>query len=308
MTLIYVCATFCAPIWGAPATPDGVLNSLQGDVSVNGLPVRAFDAGKARLEVGGSIQTGEGMAEMLLTPGAFLRLGNRSVLNLEAAGPTDVRAKLTQGEALIEVVDLQAGLVVEQNGAIAVIRKPGLYDFNAKRARIDVYAGEAELKTDRSRAVAGKGVGIKAHDLREFKAAPNPGSALLAWSNLRSEQLSRESWASAAEASSDAAKPNSAGPAWYWNPWSASYTFLSASGFVTGPFGWPYYSPCYAPNAIPTHRGGDSYLYGLPVLGNQGPANPVETPGVVRPPTVPLTAPGVPQFPNNRFNSNPRGG
>jgi hypothetical protein len=148
-------------------------------------------------------------------------------------------------------------------------------------------------------SIAGKGFGARTRRLRESQTKPDPGNPLYSWSKIRDEQLSSESAASAQTYPGGAGSWH--GPAWYWNPWSASYTFLSASGFVTGPFGWPYYSPGYAPDYVPVHRGGDSWPYGPPVL--TGP-EPMRMPGpspINRPPAVPLTAPGVPGFPNNRF-------
>jgi len=57
-------------------------------------------------------------------------------------------------------------------------------------------------------------------------------------------------------------------------------------------------------NTIPEHRGGDLFLYGPPVrqLPSAGiPSPPAYSP----PPAVPLTAPGVPSFPNSRGPGRP---
>ena len=167
---------------------------------------------------------------------------------------------------------------------------------------VAVYAGQARLNKDDQQLVATAGLGVGTRRFRVFRTSPDPGNALLSWSRSRSEQLSWESRLSAQENSGAA---RSRGPRWLWDPWSASYTFLSASGFVTGPFGWPYFSPGYAPDSIPVHHG-DSWLYGPPVLsspglpGGSGPAQPLEPERGNATPTVPLTAPGEPRFPSNR--------
>ena len=239
------------------------------------------------------------MAEILLAPGSFLRLGEQSKLTLETIGTPDVRVRLDSGEALLEVIALPVPIVVKQDGVSAVIRKPGLYEFDQKHSAMRVYAGEADLSKGGRRTIASQGISVGVRSLRKYALSPIPGDPLLSWSRIRSEQLSDESAASAL------AYPGGAGwqsANWYRVPWSGSYTFLSASGTVTGPFGWPYYSPGYTPNAIPAHPPGDLYLYGPPVPANPmtAPQQPVPHGPGTSPYTVPLTAPGVPQFPSNR--------
>lgn len=285
---------------GTGSPQPGTLNSFTGEVWMNGVHAGPVSAGRTTLEAGRAIRTGDGTAELLLTPGTFLRLGNHSELTLEAPGPPEIRVRLRNGEAMVEVLDWNAPIVLAQNEVTVVIRKPGLYDFDEKRGLMAVYAGEAQVSRNGRQIVATGGFGVRMRQFHEFQARPNAGSTLYSWSSLRSEQLSSESAASAQTYPGGAGGWH--GPAWYWNPWSASYTFLSASGAVTGPFGWPYYSPGYTPNYIPSHGGGDSYLYGPPVVPTPGPARTIEPGRNSATPSVPLTAPGVPQFPNNRFD------
>jgi hypothetical protein len=248
------------------------------------------------LEAGGALQTGQGMAEVLLSPGIFVRLGARSDFTLETSGTSAIKCKLAKGEALVEVVEASPALTIQQNGVSARLRRPGLYEFNEKRALIAVYVGESLLNKDGRQLVANTGTGVGARGFRVFRTSPDPGSALFSWSRSRAEQLSNESRVSGPVAA------QSNGPQWHWDRWSASYTFLSASGFVTGPFGWPYFSPGFAPASIPGHRG-DAWLYGPPILPNRvgryGPSPLSRDPGT-QTPIVPLTAPGEPHFPTNR--------
>ena len=279
----------------------GTLNAIAGEVSINGVPVDAISGIPIALK-GGVIRTARGMAEILLSPGSVLRLGNASELTLETAGKPEVRARLRRGEALLEVLDAGGALTIEQNGVTTAVQDSGLYEFDQKRSVIAVYAGEAGLNKNGQRLVLHAGFSVGTHRFRVFPARPDRANALFAWSRSRSEQLSSESRSSAQDNTGAARSP---GPRWHWDPWSASYTFLSASGFVTGPFGWPYFSPGYAPDSIPVHRG-DSWLYGPPVLSSPdrprgfGRARPIEPERGNVAPTVPLTAPGEPRFPNNR--------
>lgn len=288
------------PSAGSPGP--GTLNAVTGEVSIDGVPLNPISAVRATMEGGRIIRTGEGMAEILLSPGSLLRLGKASELKLAMAGTPGIKAELRRGEALLEVLDAGAPLAMEQSGVTATVGKPGLYEFNQKRSLIAVYAGEARLNKEGKQLVANAGFAVRTRGFRVSRASPDPGGGLFLWSRSRSEQLSSESRASAQENSGAAP---ALGPQWHWDPWSASYTFLSASGFVTGPFGWPYFSPGYAPDSIPVHRG-DSWLYGPPVLsspgvsGGSGPAIPIRPERGNATPTVPLTTPGEPRFPSNR--------
>jgi hypothetical protein len=275
-----------------------VLNSFTGNVWINGMPPGPIDTGRIRLGTGQDIKTKDGMAELLLTPGSFLRIGNQSDLTLESVEASGVRLRLLSGEALMEVLDAQPSILVEQSGSVALLQRPGLYGFDARRNEMSVYVGEARLSRNGIHNTIAADHGVKLHSLREFPAKPIPSNALWAWSNLRSKQLSGESAASAQAIGMNSGERRSS--SWFWDVWAGSYTWLSASGAVTGPFGWPYYSPGYTPNSIPVHQG-DSYLYGPPANRAPGIAQPAAPDYGRSPAAVPLTAPGVPQFPNNRF-------
>jgi len=299
---VLICSTaWAAPLPSAAPARPGTLNAITGEVWLNGMRVDPTRLRLGTLEAGGALKTGQGMAEVLLSPGGFLRLGARSEFTLEAIGTSEIKGKLAKGEALVEVLDASAALTIEQNGVSARLRKPGLYEFNEKRALIAVYAGESQLNQHDKQLIADTGAGVGTRRFRVFRTSSDPGNTLLSWSRSRSEQLSSESRASAQENTGAA---QSTGPQWHWDPWATSYTFLSASGFVTGPFGWPYFSPGYAPDSIPVHRG-DTWLYGPPIMPNPVPVggygpSPLSHESGNRTSTVPLTAPGEPHFSNNR--------
>ena len=105
-----------------------------------------------------SITTLNGKAEILLTPGVFLRLGPNSSARLVAAGLTDTQVQLEQGRAMIEVDEYLPGnhlRVLEGTFAIDVEKK-GLYDFDVARNQIRVFDGEATI-TENGRRVTIKG-------------------------------------------------------------------------------------------------------------------------------------------------------
>jgi len=230
--LVYSIALADSP----PVTvPPGTLNAVSGEVSINGIPVNSIsEQVRAAPEAREIIRTRQGMAEILLNPGSFLRLNTASELTLETDRAPEIRATLLKGEALVETLDAGAALIMEQDGVSAVLRHPGLYEFNKKRSTIGVYAGQVRLKKADKQLTANAGFGIRTSGFLVFPTSPDPANALYLWSRSRSQQLSRESRVFAQESSG---VTPSTGPQWHWDPWSRSYTFLSASGFVTVPFG-----------------------------------------------------------------------
>ena len=60
------------------APPPGTLNYVEGQVSVQGQIQSPKSVGSTYLEPNQVMDTGKGNAEMLLTPGVYLRLGHNS--------------------------------------------------------------------------------------------------------------------------------------------------------------------------------------------------------------------------------------
>src|SRR6266700_3014378 len=83
-------------VWAAEIPQPGRVNYIEGQASLNGaaLPDRA--AGNARLYPGQALTTQNGRAEILLTPGIFLRTGDRSAVEMVSPGLTHTVVTLKQ--------------------------------------------------------------------------------------------------------------------------------------------------------------------------------------------------------------------
>jgi hypothetical protein len=226
----------------------GTLNYVEGQVTIAGQPATPQSIGSVQLEPGQVMQTGQGRAELLLTPGVFLRLGDNSSLRLISPNLGDTRVELLQGRAIVEVTEIfkDNNLWVLLDGASARLDKEGLYSFDADARQVRVLDGEASvqvndhavnLKKDRALVLA------QPFKTMHFDAkAQTAQDPLYAWSNLRSEYE--------AEASMQSARtifvgggPYWYGPGWYWNPYWSMYGFIPGDGIWYSPFGWPFYSP-----------------------------------------------------------------
>jgi hypothetical protein len=229
-----------------PAQP-GTVNYVEGAVSLNGQPLNSKDVGNATLAPGQELTTANGKAEILLTPGVFLRVDNNSEVKLVNPSITLTQVELEKGRAGVEVDEIhdQNDLQVIDAGVTTRLDKNGYYEFDANHPEAMVFKGMAK-----SEVADGKWREIKGH--HELALTSDPDGKPLAkekpqdfdtrspddlynWSSLRSEYLAEANNQLAGEYG-DAGY----GPGWYWDPWAFDYTFIGGGPFAS-PFGWGYY-------------------------------------------------------------------
>src|SRR5579871_2087525 len=75
----------------------GTVNYIEGQVSVNGQPLAASQNGSNALTAEQTISVGQGKAEVLLSPGSFLRLGNNSQVRMISPTLSDPRVEVLHG-------------------------------------------------------------------------------------------------------------------------------------------------------------------------------------------------------------------
>jgi hypothetical protein len=241
-------AAFTAPAWSANPAHPGTLNYVEGQVNLNGQPLSQQAVGVTELENGQVLETQHGgKAEVLLTPGVFLRVGDSSAVRMDADGLTHTEVALLRGNAMVEVTQLYKGsnVQVADNGAVVTLEKKGIYDFDANQPKVAVYDGEAQVKEGDSQVTVKKGkeVALAAPVLKTTKFDRDVHDDLYNWSYVRSEYLADASAASARTYIVNS--PGWFGAGWYWNPWFSAYSFIPGDGFLYSPFGWGFYSPAY---------------------------------------------------------------
>jgi hypothetical protein len=226
----------------------GAVNYVEGQVSIAGQPVTPQSVGSVQLQPNQVIETGQGHAELLLTPGVFLRLGDNSSVRLVSPNLGDTRVELLQGRAIVEVAEIfkDSNVWVMLDGASTRLDKEGLYSFDANARLVQVFDGEATVQANdhqvnlkKERQLALVEPFKSAHFDAKAQAAQNP---LYAWSNLRSEYEAEASMQSARTVFVGGG-PYWYGAGWYWNPYWDMYGFIPGDGIWYSPFGWPFYSP-----------------------------------------------------------------
>src|SRR5579864_1421101 len=103
----------------APAIP-GTINYIEGQVRLEGRALTAKSAGSVQLEPNQTLSTDHGKAEILLTPGVFLRVGDNSEVRMVSPELANTQVELLNGEAMVEATEVLNGnnITVVDHGAI----------------------------------------------------------------------------------------------------------------------------------------------------------------------------------------------
>lgn len=224
----------------------GMVNFVDGQVRLADQPVKLDGAIFPEVKVGQSLSTLAGHAEILLTPGVFLRLDRHASFRMISNQLTDTRVEILSGSALVEADEILKGnhIVVKMGDAETVLLKTGLYHFNAEAGEVRTFAGKAQVSgasnSDNATELKGGRALLVGSALVPDKFNKNKSKdELYAWSAQRDYRL--------ALANISAARGISAksftGSQWAWDPWFSTFTFLPRSGYLMSPFGIDWYSP-----------------------------------------------------------------
>lgn len=250
----------------------GLVQVADGEVFVNDKAVENKVAQFTDLKSKDILTTGEGRAEVLLTPGAFLRMTDTSGVRMVSTRLSDVRMEMLKGEAVIEVAELLTdnSITVTVGTASFELRKGGIYRFDAEPGRLRVFQGEAvaaegektvTVKAGHEYAYTGSAWALGHFDTKET-------DALYRWSSRRSGNIAVANVSAARQAGTSygsysglmnaggyAGYMNTgmyggygngmygSGGSWMYNPYFGMYTFMPFGGTAWSPFGYAYYTP-----------------------------------------------------------------
>lgn len=259
LTGMLVTAMYAMPQAYTVSARPGAVNYIEGHVYVNGQPLADKGLRTTFLNANDTLSTEAGKAEILLTPGVFLRIGDNSAVRMISPALTSTQLEVKRGEAMIEADGLlkENNVQVIDHGASITIEKNGLYRFTADdNPTAAVIEGKAEVYAGNKKTDIGRGHEMLLADLKQEKFDRKKEDDLYAWSNVRSEY--------AAATSYQAAKSVTAGnygawggygfnpmygSGWYWNSAFNGWGWLPGNGAFFSPFGWGFYGAGYLPYA-----------------------------------------------------------
>jgi FecR protein len=263
--------------WGqrAISAHSGMVNYVEGTVLMDGKSVDPKVTELPEVKNKSVLTTEDGRAEVLLTPGAFLRLAENSSFRMISNQLWDTRVEVVSGSAMLEIEELLKDntVTVQYGDAQIALAKKGLYRVDAgDPGSLRVYDGESRVTQNGDGVTARKGRQV---DLGAVLTASNFDSkdtdAFYNWSARRAEYIATANISSARSAGGSgytsggagygsgyagAGYPGAGGGMWAYNPWYGMYTFLPGMGFGYSPFGYPIYSPVTVAYLPPTAYGG----------------------------------------------------
>jgi hypothetical protein len=257
----------------------GTIAKVEGTVFLGDQAIEESLTKFPDIKENGVVHTVEGRAEVLLTPGIVLHLGENSSFRLITNRLIDTRLELVTGSAVVdaEAIAKDTNLtVVCKDGTIA-ISKAGHYRFDTDPARIRVFAGivDVQIGGQHIEVTAGKMLGLSGDTASVEKFDRNDTDSLDNWARRRGEVMAMAN-VSAAKSLYNSYSPVGSGGMWGWNPYFGLYTFIPGSGRFCDPFyGYCYWSPSTVmqvyyqpPPAFYNNGGGGGYSPSYASMGS----------------------------------------
>jgi hypothetical protein len=252
----------------------GTLHYFDGDVSIDGAPIQQKVGRFAEIKESEVLRTGQGRAEVLLTPGVFLRVGENSAIRMIDNRLVSTRVEIVSGNAVVESDDPQVTIkdspftLIYKDYQIQFV-KHGLLEIGSDPAELKVYQGEAIVTTTDNR------VTVKEGRMLPFSAAlltekfnDKVGDDLYLWARDRSQSISAANMSSARSLNSmgygaglgyaPGYGSGNWGGGWYYNPYFNMYTYVPGGGMFMNGFGYGFFSP----STIYSYYTPSNYWYG----------------------------------------------
>lgn len=218
----------------------GLLHYYEGEVTLDGKVVASKFGEFPQVKPRQVVETRLGRAELMLTPGVTLRLGENSSVRMLSSRLADTRLEFLSGSGLVEVVEpIRADHVTFlHQGTEIPLQKEGLYRLETNPPSFRVYQGQAEISNNGQTYTvkSGRELSLNTHLVEKFDN--KHGDALYRWAKRRSQQLAA---ANISSARSVGVGRRSSG--WVFNPYFGTLTFVPGYGQFMSPFGSSFWSP-----------------------------------------------------------------
>jgi hypothetical protein len=278
----------------APAQPvisakSGVIAYVEGKVYLGDQLLEPSPTRFPEVKENAVVRTAEGRAEVLLTPGVILRLGENASFRMITNRLIDTRLEMLTGSAVVEAdeiaKDTNVTLVVK-DAAVGLFKK-GVFRFDMEPARIKVFDGLASVKMagQTIEVTGGKMLNLSGEVASLQRFDKEDTDALDRWSKRRAEYLAMANVSSAKQVRdagcngySFVSPRSTTGPCpctsgWRYNPWYGLITYIPCNGTLMSPYGYRFWSPFtvarayYVPPPVTYGGGGNSGGY-YPSMGS----------------------------------------
>jgi hypothetical protein len=260
----------------------GLLHYFDGSVSIDGAPVE-YKVGKfSEIKENSVLKTEQGRAEVLLTPGVYLRIGENSSIKMLDNRLLSTRVQFLSGSMILESDDPTATI---KDPAVTIVYKDyqikplkeGIVEIASDPASLKVFKGQVETSANEVKVTVHDGhMALLSAALPVEKFDEKQVDDLYLWARDRGAALSAANMASARSLSANGFSPNSLylggmypglgfnsafNGGWYFNPAVGMYTYMPYGGTFWSPFGYGFFSPgsiysFYSPDGYYWYGGG----------------------------------------------------
>jgi hypothetical protein len=247
----------------------GVVHYTEGDVLVND-QLLVMKANKfPELKNTEVLHTAEGRVELLLAPGSFLRLSEKSAVRMDSNSILATKLTMLEGTAIVEVMELTklSSLEFVMGKDTVSIRKPGLYRLEMDSPAVKVYSGEVAVNFNDElvKVSEGKWMSLTGdHLIAKFDKKMNMDE-IVQWADRRASTLAMANVHSAKTVSNGLmSNQRLSSSGWMYNSFYGMMTYIPTGRGIFSPFGYGFYSPytvyaLYYPPVYSTPRGMDGF-------------------------------------------------
>ena len=226
---------------------------------------------------GGELRTEHGRAEVLLTPGVILRVGESSSIRMISSKLSDTRVELLRGVGILEAAAGDSNVTGKDTRTTLVLDKwemrvphEGVFRIDADPAQVKVYKGEIEVNAvgsaDKVKVKENETMPLAAVLVSEAASGPEKDD-FKSWAMSRSQAVSADN-AVAAGIIDDPNQMDTTGTA------LGSLTYFPTTGWasmgIANPYGLSFWSP-YQSILTSLYLPFSAYPYGPIFMGVGGP-------------------------------------
>jgi hypothetical protein len=179
------------------STRSGVVHFFEGAVYLGDQPLESHPGKFPSVPPGAELRTGEGRVEVLLTPGVFVRLGERSAIRMVDNELSHTRVELLAGSAIVDSAELSSGTsvtLIYKNWSVHFLEQ-GVYRIDSDPPRLWVLQGNAEVSADTYGEAISVGPSMYvpfAPALVPERSIDQPRDALSTWAEGRQHSISAD--------------------------------------------------------------------------------------------------------------------
>src|SRR5215475_483728 len=144
----------------------GLVSRAEGEVFIGEKAVEESQTNFPEVKENAIMRTGQGRAEVLLTRGIYLRMGENASFKMLTNRLIDTRLELLTGSALVEATEIvkDNNLTILAGDTTVAVNKHGLYRFDVASKSFRVFDGTASVTVSGQTLLVGAGRMLKVED------------------------------------------------------------------------------------------------------------------------------------------------